>query len=214
MKMKVRAMTRTLGDITSELKEKFIMPAKEEAKGIIDEARAQASQILREARQEAEEIRSKSIEDSDEAKKKMDADMQVAARHFVLLLEERLERSIVRPVAEETLRTVFDDPDFLKEIIGTLVQEFCRSQGSQSSIDIILPESKKSVLELFFLEKFKEKAAKGVTIRFSDKVSFAFRIGIGESGGKYFNFEDGLPQAFAEFCSPGFRKFFFGSSWG
>jgi len=203
-------MTRTLGDITGELKDKVLSPAKEEAKSIIEAARTQARQIVQEARREAEETRSKSLEDAKEIRKKMDIDMRAAARNFLLLLEERLERSIVRPVTEETLRPALEDPLFLREVIEALVQEFFRSQGSQGRIDIILPEKQKSALEVFFLEKFKEKAGKGITVRFSNKVNFGFKIGIGETGGRYFNFEDGLPQAFAEFCSPSFRKYFFG----
>lgn len=203
-------ITRTLGDITEELKEKVLSPAREEAKGIIEAARMQARQIVQEARQEAEDLRSKSLEDAREIKKKMDIDMKAAARNFMLLIEEKLERSIVRPVTQETVRKVLDDPAFLREIVEKLVQEFVRSQGNHGVIDIILPEKQKEELEDFFLERFREKAGKGITVRFSNKVNFGFKVGIGEAGGRYFNFEDGLPQAFAEFCSPSFRKYFFG----
>ncbi len=204
-------MTRTLGDITGELREKILAPAKEEAERIIGEARAQADRIVLEARREAEEKGKKNLGEIEDTRRKMDMEMKSAAQNFLLLLEERLERAIIRPVVEEALNPVLDDPYFLREVLETLIREFFGSQGSQASIDIILPERQKIAMENFFLEKFKEKAGKGVRVHFTDKVTFGFRIGVGETG-RHFNFEDGLPEAFVEFCSPRFRKYFFDMS--
>ena len=52
-------MTRTLGDITNELKEKVLSPAKEEAERMVGEARSQADNIIIEAKKEASQIKEK-----------------------------------------------------------------------------------------------------------------------------------------------------------
>lgn len=209
--MKVMAMTRTLGDITDELRKKVLLPAKEEAEKIVDDARAEAEKIVREANREAEEMRKKAREDAEETRRKMDADMQAAVQNFLLLVEERLEKTVISPVVDEVVVPVLTDPNFLKDVLEKLIREFFSSEGRQGRIDIILPEKQKTALEGFFLKKFKEKAVQGVTVHFTDQVTFGFKIGTGE-GGRYFNFEDGLAKAFVEFCSPRFRKYYFGLS--
>ena len=46
-------MTRTLGDITNELKEKVLSPAKEEAERMLAEARLEADRIILDAKSQA-----------------------------------------------------------------------------------------------------------------------------------------------------------------
>jgi V/A-type H+-transporting ATPase subunit E len=202
------AMTRTLGDITTELKEKVLSPAKEEAEKMMKEARSQADSIIMEARKEASRIREEAKHHADTTIKQMEVDMGAAARNFILLVQERLEQAIVRPLVEDEIKAVLGDKDFLSSIIVILITEFARVHGKENKIEILLPDKQKEALEEWFVNKFLQKAAGGLVVHFSDKVAFGFRLGIGESG-TYFNFEDGFIEVFSEFCSPRFRKYFF-----
>ena len=65
-----------------------------------------------------------------------------------------------------------------------------------------------SQLETWFLQKFSENISQPLDIRFTDKISFGFKIGVAGEG-NHINFSDGLVQVFSEFCSPRFRKHFF-----
>jgi len=201
-------MTRTLGDITNEIKEKVLAPAREEAEKILQEARLQADNILLEAKKEASRIKEKARQQADATLKQMEADMATAARNFILLVQERLEQAIVRPVVEEEIRVAFDNKDFLGSIIEILITEFARVHGKENRIEILLPTTHKDVLEKWFVKKFLQKAASNIEVHLNDRVSFGFRLGLGETGA-YFNFEEGLVEVFSEFCSPRFRKYFF-----
>lgn len=201
-------MTRTLGDITNELKEKILSPAKEEAERMVAEARLQAERIVLDAKKDASRIKEEAKQQADVTFKQMETEMDAAARNFILLVQERLEGAIVRPVVEGEVETALAREDFLNSIIEILITEFSRAHGKENRIEILLPAKQKEALEEWFVNKFLHRATGGVVIRFSDKIAFGFKMGLGETGA-YFNFGDGLVEVFSEFCSPRFRKYFF-----
>lgn len=207
------AMTRTLGDITNELKDKVLAPAKEEAERMVSEARSQADTIVRDGKREATRIKEDARQQAEISLKQMEIDMDTAARNFILLAQERLEKAIVRPVVEDEIKSVLDHKDFLSSIIEILITEFSRTHGKENKIEILLPSRHKEDLEEWFVNKFLQRATAGVVIHFSDKVAFGFKLGLGETG-TYFNFGEGFVEVFSEFCSPRFRKHFFTSSKG
>lgn len=201
-------MTRTLGDITNELKEKVLSPAKEEAERRLGEARSQADKIILEAKKEASQIKEKAKKDAEQTVKQMERDLATSARNFVLLVEERLEEAIVRPVVEEEVKSVFEQKDFLSSIIEIVVKKFIEIHGKDNSIELLLPEQNKKELEEWFVNKFMYRAVQGLNVRFTDKFSFGFKLSFDETK-TYVNFGEGLVEVFSEFCSPRFRKYFF-----
>ncbi len=206
-------MTRTLGDITDELKKKVLAPAKEEAERLVEEARSRADAIILGARKEASRTREEAMQQAEVTLRQMDTDMNAAARNFILLVQERLERAIVQPIVEDEVKSVLDHKDFLASIIETLIREFARVHGKENRIEILLPERQQQELEKWFLSKFLQRAASGLVVHFSDKVAFGFRLGLDDTG-KYFNFGEGLVEVFSDFCSPRFRKHFIAGSEG
>jgi len=206
-------MTRTLGDITNELKDKVLSPAKEEAERTLTEARSQADAILLDAKREAARIKEDARQQAEVSLKQMEIDMDIAARNFILLVQERLEKAIVRPVVEDEIKSALDHKDFLSSIIEILITEFSRVHGKENKIEILLPSRHKEALEEWFVNKFLQTATAGFVVHFSDKVAFGFKLGLGETG-TYFNFGEGIVEVFSEFCSPRFRKHFFTSSKG
>ena len=94
-------MAKTLGDITSELTEKVLAPAKIEAENILEQARADAARIAA-GNEEAERIVETARREADNLRKQMMIDLDTAARNFLIMVEERLEKAVVDPVIEET----------------------------------------------------------------------------------------------------------------
>jgi V/A-type H+-transporting ATPase subunit E len=206
-------MTKTLGDITSELTSKVLSPAKAEAEQILREARGEAEKIVAAAQDEASRIKEAAGREAERVLKQMEVDLNAAARNFILLLEERLEKAIVQQTVEKEIRTALEDRDFLWRIMESVVREFTRLYGKQSRIEILLPEKDKAELEKWFMKKFHEAGMSLPAIYLTEKVSFGFKLGI-EDTGKHFNFGVGLVEAFREFCSPRFRKYFFAGEKG
>jgi V/A-type H+/Na+-transporting ATPase subunit E len=201
-------MAKTLGDITNELTEKVLAPAKAEAENLLNAARAEADRIKAAAETEAERVREAAKRDADNLRKQMNVDLDTAARNFLIMVEERLAGAVVDPVIEENLKPLLSDRDFLAKMIEELIAGFSRQGGNEHRIEILLPEARRAELETWFLQKFRDRVSRPLDIRFTDKISFGFKIGVAGAG-SHINFSDGLVQVFSEFCSPRFRKHFF-----
>ena len=201
-------MAKTLGDITSELTEKVLAPAKAEAENLLNAARTDAGKIVAAAEQEGQRIREAAKREAENLRKQMNVDLDTAARNFLIKVEERLEKAVVDPVIEQNVKPFLDDREFLAKMIEELIVGFGRHGGQEHRIEVLLPKAKQPELETWFLQKFRNKVSQPLDIRFTDKISFGFKIGVGGRG-SHINFSDGLIQVFSEFCSPRFRKHFF-----
>ena len=201
-------MAKTLGDITQELNEKVLTPARAEAAEIVSNAREKAATIMAEAQAEAEKVRAAAKTDADNVRKQLQVDMDTAARNFIIMVQEKLEAAVVAPVVEGEINAVLRDAEFLKRMIEILLTKFLTNQSKEQPLEILLPKQNQSELEAWFLEKFQQKAAGSLVVQFTDKITYGFHIGV-KGKGSYFNFSSGLVEAFSNFCSPRFRKNFF-----
>lgn len=201
-------MAKNLGEITQELNEKVLAPAKTEAAELVSKAKEEAAAIVAEAKANAEKIKSAAKTGADNTQKQLQVDMDTAARNFVIMVQEKLEAAVVTPIVEEKIKAALADTNFLKRMIEILLAEFVKGSSKEQHIDILLPKQNQAELEAWFMAKFKEKAAESMTVQFTDKISFGFHLGA-KGQGAYFNFSSGLVEAFSNFCSPRFRKHFF-----
>jgi V/A-type H+/Na+-transporting ATPase subunit E len=200
-------MARTLGDITNELAEKVLSPAKAEADKIINNANNEAGGIIRDAEQKAAAVMQKATSEAAVIRRQMEIDMDKAARNFIIMLQERIENSVMSPAIEEEIVPPLEDGDFLPKIIEMIIKEFINLNGKENRVEVLLPERHKKQLEAWFLNRFEKKMLSGVTVHFTDKITFGFKLGV-EGSRSHFNFSAGLLEVFAEFCAPRFRKHF------
>ncbi len=201
-------MAKTLGDITQELNEKVLAPAKAEAAEIVRSASEQAAAIVAAAQAAAEKAGNAAKTDAENVRKQLQVDMDTAARNFIIMVQEKLETAVVSPVVDDEVRATLGDPAFLKRMIEILLTEFLKNQSKAQPLEILLPKQNQAELEAWFREKFRDKAAESLVVQFTDKITFGFNIGVKDQGA-YFNFSSGLVEAFSNFCSPRFRKHFF-----
>lgn len=201
-------MAKTLGDITRELNEKVLAPAKAEAEELIRRAREDAAAIVAEAEAEAGKIKKAADTDADNTRRQLQVDMDTAARNFIVMVQEKLESAVVVPVVEDRIREALSDHDFLKRIIEILLTEFVKAGNKEHRLEILLPQKNQKELDAWFQGRFSDKLAASLTVHFTDKISFGFLMGA-QGQGAHFNFSNGLVEAFSNFCSPRFRKHFF-----
>jgi vacuolar-type H+-ATPase subunit E/Vma4 len=201
-------MAKTLGDITQELNEKVLTPARAEAAEIVSSARDQAAAIVAEAKAASEKVSAAAKTDAENVRKQLQVDMDTAARNFIIMVQEKLEAAVVAPVVDGEIKAALGDAGFLKRMIEILLNEFLKNQSKEQPLEILLPKQNQAELEAWFREKFREKAAGSLVVQFTDKITFGFLVGV-KGQGAHFNFSSGLVEAFSNFCSPRFRKHFF-----
>ncbi len=201
-------MSKTLGDITQELSDQVLAPAQAEADDILSAAREKAEAIVAEAQAEAARLKAGARADAEDVRKQLDVDMEVAARDFIIMVQNKLEEAVVKPVVDMEIRNVLDNPEFIESLIETLIDEFIKSQLRERRLEVLLPKKHQVEIENWFLGKFREKCAGALEVHFTDEITFGFHAGISDQS-SYLNFSTGVVEAFTEFLSPRFRKYFF-----
>lgn len=200
-------MAKTLGDITNELTQKVLAPAKAEAELLLKDAQAEAEKIVAAAEEEAQKMKAQAKRDIENLKKQMEIDLETASRNFLMMMEERLEKAVVDPILEEAIKPPLEDNGFLEKMILEILAAYVQHGGKDHHIEVLLPQVKKAELENWFVEKCRQKMGRSLDVRFTDKISFGFKIGLAGEG-SHVNFSEGLVEVFSEFCSPRFRKYF------
>lgn len=206
-------MARTLGDITKELKDGIIGPAEQEAARIAAEGQKKAEALLSQARQEAEQIKAEARQEAEKNRQQMESDLEAAARNFMIKLQEKLESSVVVPVLDQEILRAVEAPGFLPSVLEEVLAAFSKAAGEEARLELLLPGNRQKELETWFLEKCNRKMQGHVDVHFSDKIAFGFKLGV-QGSGPQFNFSDGLVEAFAQFCLPRFRRYFYNEGRG
>ena len=200
-------MAKTLGDITRELQQQILEPAEEQAAGIIGAAKEEAASIVQAARTEAEKICAEARREAEQTLSQLQSDLDTGARNFILMVEERLESAVVRPVVAKEVRAALNDPGFLQRMLEILLPAYFRDLSEARTLTVLLPKKHQEELEAWFVGKFVEKTSEPIEVEFTDKMTFGFTLGI-KGEGTCFNFSSGMVEAFSGFCSPRFRKHF------
>lgn len=125
-------MAKTLGDITQELSEKVLAPARAEADELVRSAREQAAAIVAEAGANAEKTRAAAKSEAEKVLKQMQVDMETAARNFIIMVKEKLEAAVVTPVVEGEIRALLNDKGFLEHILEIVLAEFSRVRAGNA----------------------------------------------------------------------------------
>lgn len=200
-----------LDEVVAKLKNQGIAEGRKDADAIIAKARDEAGSIVSNAKKEAEAIVADAKKDAEKTKKQLEAELKQAGQVGLEAFKQAVEKALVVPTLDESLKPMLSDPRFLEGIIVEMVKGFSASGMKQSSIDAVLPANNKEKLEQYLGLRVKNTAGKSVSLKFTDEISAGLRIG---PSGNEFVIDltgDGFREVFQSFISPRFRRLFFKS---
>ncbi len=204
-------MTDKLEKLTKQIYDEGIQKASAEAENIIKAAQEEKRKILRAARVEAQDITDLARKDADELKNRVDSEMRMASQQSLALLRQKITELVCVSVSESSANGLFDDPDFLKNILEIVMKEWIGS-GCKRGQDFYLKLPKKvqkDIQEHFFVAG-KQELDKGLRIEFDEKVKSGFVISP-EDGSYRIGFtEDDFKALIQYFLRPIMRQFLFG----
>lgn len=204
-------MTDKLEKLTKQIYDEGISKAKVEAGNIIKAAEDEKRKILRAARQEAQDITNVSRKDADELKNRVASEMRMASQQSLSLLRQKITELICVEVSESSSKGLFDNPDFFKSILETVMKEWVGSGCKQGQdFYLKLPKKVQADIKEHFFAAGKQKLDKGLKIEFDEKVKSGFVISP-EDGSYRIGFtEDDFKALIRYFLRPRMKKFLFG----
>ncbi len=195
-------MQKKLQELTEKLYQEGVDKANEEAEKIISDAKKQAEEIKSKAEKDADKTIKDAEKQAEEIKKNSLNELQLAAKQSISDLKQRIAKLVEINAVDKELEKAFDDKEFSKNLILTVVKNWDPKNESQVDLKILLPEKQQKEFESFFKSKAKDVLDKGLEIDYSDNVKGGFKIGP-KDGSYLISFADkDFDNFFKSFLSP------------
>ena len=170
-------MTNKILEITEKIYNEGVVKAKLEADKIIAEAKNKADEIIESAKKQELEILEQAKNQSAEYKKNTDSEIQLAARQFISKLKQQISNLITIAQIESSVKEAFNDSEFIKSIILTLIKNWNPQKPEEFKLNILLPEKYEKEFSEFFNTKTINILNRGIEIKFDAKINNGFKIG-------------------------------------
>lgn len=161
-------MDNKIQEITDKLYKEGVERGNLQAQKIVDEAHKREDVLVREAEMKAEKIVADARRDAEAMKRSTEAEIQLYCKQAMESLKMALTDVICGKIVD--LKTIFEDKDFLRGMIMTMVVEWAKKGELIVSVDSSLELTK------YFEVKAKELLDRSVTIDEVNGKSTSFTI--------------------------------------
>lgn len=170
-------MEGKLRELTDRIYTDGVERARAEAEQILAEARAAAERISTEAARAAQRAREQAEEEAARLRDNTQSELARSARQAVSDLQQKVTGLITDRVLTEPLREALSDAGFLQQIIQTAMSNWKPDSQTGPDLQLLLPEKDRQRLDAFVSGRTNELLAKGLQIRYDERLQDGFRIG-------------------------------------
>lgn len=201
-------MQNKLQELTDKLYNEGLSKGREEGEALLAKAKSQAADIVAEAEKKAAEIMNKAEKEAEAYKVKVAGDLKMAASQSVQATRKDIEDLVVFKMTGSATEKALSDEAFVKEVIKAVAEKF--NAETAMDLNLVLPESLKSSLELFVKNELSTILKGQVNASFSKKIAGGFTIG--PKDGSYFISltDETFKELISEYLRPATRKLLFG----
>lgn len=202
-------MTDRIEEITQKIYNEGITKAKDDADQLIAEAREKADVIIRSAKLKQKEIIRDAQNKVEEIKKRTEAELQLAARQFISQLKQQITTLISTAQITSPVKEAFNDSDFIKRIIITLIEKWDPKTDKSMDLQLFLPPDDQKELTAFLQKKVTDAMNEGIEISVDPRLKSGFRIGP-KDGGYLISFTaQDFANYFKQYFKDGTKKLLF-----
>jgi V/A-type H+-transporting ATPase subunit E len=195
-------MENKLQELTQKLYNEGVEKANVEAEKILAEAKAEAEKLKQNAEINAKKIIADAEQKSAEIKKNVDAELSLATKQSIRTVKQQITDMIVSKVIDEPIKKAFDDAEFVKEIIESVVKNW-NPQGNETiDLSVLLPEDLEKELTKFFTAKTGQELNANLELSFTDSIKGGFKIGPADGSYKISFSDDDFENFFKAYLRP------------
>lgn len=202
-------MTDKLAKLTKQIYDEGVQKAKQEADNILSSAKEEREKIVRSAQKQAHDIGVAAQKEADELKKRVESELRMASQQSLTTLRQKINELICADASKAAAKDIFDDTQFLKKIIETVLKNWAESGGQDKDVLLKLPKNVQKDMQDFFEGKAKQQLDKGLNVSFDAKIKSGFTVSP-KDGSYRIGFTDEDFQALIEnFLRPRMKTFLF-----
>lgn len=170
-------MEGKLRELTDRIYTEGVARARTEAEQILDEARREAERLTAEATRDVARVREEARQEAAQLRENTASELRLSARQAVADLKQRVSGLIAARLLSEPLQDALGDAEFLQNIIQTAMSNWKPDSQTGPDLQLLLPEKERGQLDAYIAGKSNELLAKGLHIRFDERLADGFRIG-------------------------------------
>ncbi|MBN2699475.1 MAG: hypothetical protein JXR52_11680 [Bacteroidales bacterium] len=187
-------------ELTEKIHREGFEKANREAEEIIDRAKKEAEEIVAGAKKDADSIIRTAKKEAEDTAQKITSEVRLSAQQAILNLKKEIGELIQTAVLKEPLKEAFDDSQFVRSLLETLVKNWDSSK-EDAGLEVYLPKDQLRDTEEYFKKRATGKMGSGIRFREYNGPGKGFEIQSREGHYKI-NVTD---EAFEEFLKEHFR---------
>jgi len=204
-------MQNKIQELTEKIYKEGISKGNAEAEAIISKAKKEAESILAQARKESEAIIHEANKKAGELKSNTESELKLSARQAINSLKQQVVDLISNKIISQTVDNAFQDKDFIKKILETIIKNWFASSDKPAELTLLLSEQEAAGVEQYFVQAAKELLNKGLVIKPDAEIKSGFQI-VPKDGSYKMSFTDSdFENFFREFLRPRLMKLLFAS---
>jgi len=193
-------MADKLQELTERIYQEGVAKSKAEADAILEEARRTAAEIVAKANEEATSLMSKATKDAEELQTKTLSDVKMAAQQAISSAKQQIADVILMRAFDEPIAKGLSDVEFLKKIIGEMVEKWQAS--GMEALAITLPSGIEAEMTSFFQSQGSRFMEKGLTVSFEQSMGNGFKIGPADGSFRISFTDEDFANYFKHFLRP------------
>ena len=197
-------MENKLKELTDKIYQEGIDQANKEADEIINKAKKEAEKIKKDAQAEKEKIIKEAHEEAENQKKSIETELKLASNQAINALKHQITDLITAKAIVQQNQEAFNDPEFIKQLILTLVKNW--TSENESDLTVILPEKDKEKLEKNLEADMQNALNKKLEIKYDNNIKSGFTITPQDGSYKIRFTDETFNNFFKDFIRPKTRK--------
>lgn len=182
-------MSDKIKRLTEKIYDEGIVKAKEEASEIIANAKNEALKIIEVARTEEAKILEAARNKANELDEMTKVEIQLASRQAISNVKQQILNMVTTAQVAAPVEEVFQDIDFIKKVILTLVHNWQTNEEDNPELNILLPAEVEKKLKTFFNTNALNILNRGINLIVDPGLNNGFKISP-KNGGYIISFTD------------------------
>lgn len=202
-------MEQKIAELTEKIYKEGVEKGEEQKRAIIEAARAEAVKIRNDAQNDADGIISQAKAHAEELKRNVDSEIKLSSQQAIQALKQKIVDSIMAEVIDKNVSEAFANPDLIKELLITMVQNWKSHDQDIESMQVLLPEQNQKKFEKSIEQSLNKILKNGVTVSYSKALKGGFHIGPQDGSFKISFSEEDFNEFIKEFLRPKARNYLF-----
>lgn len=145
-------MHHKIKELTDKIHQEGFEKASQEAEKIIEQARKEAETINKEAEARAANIIAQAKKEAESHAQRIDAEVRLSSRQSLMALKKEISDLIQASVLKEPLNQAFEDKEFIRKMLETLVENWNPCTGD-SDLHLLVPVEQLEEMDAYLREK-------------------------------------------------------------